>query len=210
MTASTPRPRKGLADLRKNAPARLATYIDPSSHYAFHTYDCLGDPSQPLSPADVLMANLLSLRLSWLEVIPLFSTGPADEDAHKLRFALDAALVTLRDAARFEDHASLEALEETIVPLARANFAADAVPLWTYVTVSKVLHRRLPQIVPILDSRVRDFYGARKPERLRAALWEDVSENRDWLSQEAARHHTPDGRGMTVLRCADILIWSAG
>jgi hypothetical protein len=187
----------------------LASYTDPGNHFAFNTYDHLGDPESALSPADVLLANLLSLRLGWHQVIPLFSTNPDDGDAHALRSALDNALVDLRDAESFENHASVEELEETVAPLAQANEAAKQVPQWTYVTVSKVLHRRLPHIVPIIDSRVRSFYGARTPQAVRAALWEDIRENRQWLSEEAARHRTPDDRPVTLLRCADILIWTA-
>jgi hypothetical protein len=200
---------KGLADLRPSASNALASYTDPANHFAFHTYDRLGDPGAPLSAEDVLLANLLSLRLGWREVIPLFSTNGADGNAHALRDALDAALVALRNVDPFEDHPSVEHLEETVAPLARANEAARTVPQWTYVTVSKVLHRRLPHIVPIIDSRVRAFYGARGPQSVRAALWQDVRENRDWLTELAGQHHTPDGRAMSVLRCADILIWSA-
>lgn len=75
-------------------------------------------------------------------------------------------------------------------------------------SVSKVLHRRRPQIVPLYDSRVQDFYGVRKPENFRAALWEDIQGNLDWLSEMASTKKTPDGREFSVLRLADILIWT--
>lgn len=74
----------------------IARYTSPSSHYGFATYDVLSDPHSPLSPADVLMANLLSLKLGWQEVVPLFAEGigPAQE----LRQRLDAALTELAEA----------------------------------------------------------------------------------------------------------------
>jgi hypothetical protein len=200
-------PSRTLRELREDAEKVLAEYTDPSSHYAFHTYDRLGDPAAPLEPQDVLLANLLSLRLGWREVIPLFADGDGDPQA--LRSALDEALIRLRRAESFEDHPSLDALEETVVPLANANTAAIPVTKWTHVTVSKVLHRRLPHIVPIIDSRVRAFYGARRPSSVRKALWEDLRENRDWLAAEAARIRTPDNRRLSLLRASDILIWSA-
>jgi hypothetical protein len=76
--------------------------------------------------------------------------------------------------------------------------------------VSKVLHRRLPKIVPLNDSHVRTFYGvlSRKDSAiLRKALWEDLQENASWLTELACTKKTPDGRTLTVLRLADILIW---
>lgn len=155
----------------------------------------------------MLLANLLSLRLGWREVIPLFAEGDGDPQA--LRAALEEALIRLRHADPFEEHPSLDAVEATVVPLANANSAAIPVRNWTYVTVSKVLHRRLPHIVPIIDSRVRSFYGARGPSAVRRALWKDLRENRDWLAAEAGSIRTPDDRPLSLLRTADILIWSA-
>lgn len=80
---------------------------------------------------------------------------------------------------------------------------------WTAVTVSKVLHRGLPHIVPIIDSRVRQFYEVRSPQAVRRHLWEDITENRGWLDAVASRFPPADGQPVSLLRCADILIWSA-
>ena len=198
---------RSLAELRVTAKETLEKYTSPSNWYAFNTYDVLGDPAASLSPADVLMANLLSLRLSATEVIPLFTEG--HEAAQKLRAALDHALEALRDAPAFETFGDIESLESCVGPLAAANYAAMEVPQWTAVTVSKVLHRRVPQIVPIIDSRVRSFYGVRYAEDVRSALWHDIRNEIDWLAPLAASQMTPDGRALSVLRLADILIWMA-
>lgn len=95
-------------------------------------------------------------------------------------------------------------------PLAAANRATRAVPRWTPVTVSKVLHRFAPQVVPIVDSRVRAFYGVRAGQEaeLRRRLWADLRDNIDWLRPIADAHQTRDRRQLTVLRLADILIWT--
>lgn len=200
--------RRSLGELRDNAAEALARYTDPAGHYSFHTYDRQGSVEDAaLTPADVLSANLLSLRLGWREVVPLFAEGQGEPQ--DLLRALNTALATLRTAPAFEDHDTLEALEETVAPLAAANDAALPVPKWTHVTVSKVLHRRLPHIVPIIDSRVRAFYGARGPKSVRAALWEDLQEHQGWVADLAQGHQTPDERPLSVLRCADVLIWSA-
>lgn len=197
---------KSLASLRGTAAEQLAKYTSPAGSYAFTTYDRQNDVDAPLSPADVLMANLLSLRLTWREVIPLFAEG--DGSAQRLRQALDAALIDLRDSQPFESHETPQALEEAVASLAAANLATVAVPGWTAVTVSKVLHRRRPQIVPLIDSRVRTFYGVQKPQKVREALWTDIRENANWMTGLADSQKTPDGRALTLLRLADILIWT--
>lgn len=184
----------------------LDRYTDPASHFAFNTYDRLPNPDAPLTPEDVLLANLLSLRLGWPEVTPLFAAG--DDKPQALRRALEEALTWLRDAPAFEESASIEELEDVLAPVARANQATEGVSQWTAVTVSKVLHRRLPHIVPIIDSRVRAFYGVTKPAEVRSALWRDIRANLDWLPELAGCYRTSDGRALSVLRCADILIWS--
>ncbi len=195
-----------LKSLKDVAERKLDDYTSPTKGYAFNTYDIAGEPDAPLTPADVLMANLLSLKLSAREVIPLFNEG--DGPAQELRKALDHALVELRNAKPFESYEDITALEEAVTSLAKANFHSISVPEWTAVTVSKVLHRRRPQIVPLYDSRVQDFYGVRKPQNFRAALWEDIQDNLDWLSEMASTKKTPDGRELSVLRLADILIWT--
>lgn len=195
----------GLASLRDDANDKLDSYTSTTRGYAFNTYDTQGAVDAPLTPSDVLMANLLSLQLSARDVIPLFVDD--GEPAQHLRVKLDQALVDLRDVPPFESHEDLSSLEQSLESLAAANTAAIPVKWWTSVTVSKVLHRRRPHIVPLVDSRVHHFYGTKHPEPLRAALWEDIRENSSWLTALAATRTTPDGRPLSVLRLADILIW---
>jgi hypothetical protein len=83
--------RMSLASLRATAREVLDRYSSPSNHCAFNTYDVQGDIDAPLSPSDVLMANLLSLKPGWQEVTPLFAEG--DGPQQRLRAALDQALV---------------------------------------------------------------------------------------------------------------------
>lgn len=195
-----------LASLKEVAQGKLDRYTSATLGYAFNTYDHQGDLDLPLTPADVLMANLLSLQLSARDVIPLFTEG--DGPAQRLRKALDNALTDLRDADTFESYDELPTLEQALESLAAANKAAVPVKWWTAVTVSKVLHRRRPHIVPLIDSRVHEFYGTKRPQPVRQALWEDIRENADWLGDLAATKMTPDGRPLSLLRLADILIWT--
>lgn len=196
----------GLASLKSSAREKLDRYTSPSAGYAFNTYDQQGPIDAPLTPADVLMANLLSLQLSARDVIPLFADG--DGPAQRLKHSLDEALINLRDANSFECYKDTVQLEHAVASLAAANAAAIPVKWWTAVTVSKVLHRRRPHIVPVIDSRVHAFYGTKNPASLRSALWEDVRENLDWLTELASGRTTPDGRPLTILRLADIVIWT--
>lgn len=152
------------------------------------------------------MANLLSLKLSARDVIPLFTEG--DGPAQRLRKAIDQALVELRDVACLESYDDVSRLEEAVESLAVANRAALEVKGWTAVTVSKVLHRRRPHIVPLIDSRVYSFYGTKYPSEVRACLWEDIRANTDWMAPLAKTTATPDGRPLSLLRLADILIWT--
>ena len=185
----------------------MKAYTAPKAHFAFATYDVQNDIHDPLAPADVLMANLLSLKLGWQEVVPLFAEG--DGAAQELRQKLDVALSELAETKPFEEFDSIEELERSVASLAAANAATTDVPQWTPTTVSKVLHRRRPQIVPLNDSYVRRFYGLKNTESrlLREALWKDLRENRGWMSELASTVRTTDGRNVTLLRLADILIW---
>jgi hypothetical protein len=84
------------------------------------------------------------------------------------------------------------------------------------VAVTKILHRKRPNLVPIFDSQVFRFYfgsppppGAYgdTPRRLWHLLQADLRSNRMWLANLAAPIKTPDDRSLSVLRAADIVIW---
>lgn len=197
-----------LAQRRHTARQSLDAFTAPDSLYAFRTYDVVpANSSDQLRPEDILAANLLSLRLSGSDVTRLFADG--DGPPQQLLTAMNRALVALRGAPPFEICSSTDELDRVLQPLAEANDAADSVSKWTSVAVSKVLHRHAPQIVPIVDSRVRAFYGLRRSQgrELRHHLWADVRENVDWLAELGHDYSTVDGRPLSVLRVADILIW---
>lgn len=198
---------RNLSELRGTAHEVLETYTSPTAHFAFATYDVQAETPRPLGPADVLMANLLSLKLGWQEVVPLFAAG--DGPAQELRQKLDIALSELAEVAALEEFDSVESLERSVVSLAAANEATEHVRQWTPTTVSKVLHRLRPHIVPLNDSYVRAFYCVKDTESrlLREALWKDLRENVGWMSELASTVKTTDGRPLTLLRLADILIW---
>jgi hypothetical protein len=200
---------RSLAGLRQNGVRFLDSFTDPANHYAFATYDQSAVHQGPVTASDVLMANLLSLRLTARDVIPLFSEE--DTAATRLRAAINTALDEARKLPALERCDD----EEVKMPaLKRANeMAREAFPNrkpnpWTSVTVSKVLHR-LTRNVPLMDSRVMHFYAVKWGEDLRRELRDDIIQNHSWLANLAPSypiHHEP----MPLTRLADILIWMEG
>ncbi|WP_158889263.1 DUF6308 family protein [Amycolatopsis anabasis] len=195
---------RSIAELRDCAPAHLDAYTDPNSHFAFTTYDQLYGSSGRLTPLDCFAANLLSLRLRHDHVIPLFRR------THDASTALLAAMQrvldeTTPDAPAFAD---LETIEEPPFPLIReANALTEQVPQWTPVTVSKVLHRLRPLLVPVCDSLVRRFYqAASQSAAFYRALHADVRTNSHLLTELTEGRYTADGRPLSPLRALDIVI----
>lgn len=169
-----------LAQRRHVAAGLLDDYTSARGMYAFRTYDARpANDRGRLRPEDILAANLLSLRLSASDVIPLFAKG--EGAPQELLESMNAALSSLREARAFEEYESTNKLDLALTSLKRANEAARKVDGWTSVTVSKVLHRHVPRVVPIIDSRVRRFYGVNKQQdgKLYHQLWEDVRVNGD-------------------------------
>ncbi|GAA2388737.1 hypothetical protein GCM10010170_100070 [Dactylosporangium salmoneum] len=154
------------------------------------------------------MANLLSLRLGWSDVTPLFSTAPSRFS--DLRQALDDALDEVRQLPGLED---CDDVQLAMPALDNANDTAGAMQpynpkrrrTWTDVTVSKVLHRLAP-VVPIIDSSVKAFYATAVPGRIRQRMRDDLCANRDWMT-ELAKSYPVHEHHMPLTRVADILIW---
>ncbi len=198
VTRGTPR---RIAELKRNARKHLKTFTNPKLHYAFRTYDQADVHQGKLTAADVLMANLLSLRLGWTDVIPLFAAG--NTPFTKLRQALDEALDECRSLPDLERCTD----DELAMPaLARANELATDVSNWSNVTVSKVLHRLAP-VVPVIDSSVRAFFHTTQPYRIRFRLCEELRENETWLRPLADLYPRGEDRPLSLTRAADILIW---
>ena len=197
---------RSLSELRSCAAEYLDEFTDPSEHYAFATYDQAAVHDGPLTAADVLMANLLSLQLGWRDVIPLFAGGDTPETA--LRRALDDALEEARSLPALEDCNDVQVNMPALASaneMARVAFEGRKPKRWTAVTVSKVLHR-LVRNVPLIDSRVKMFYRLTWASDIRRQLRNDIRRNRIWL-EDIASHYMIHGDPMPLTRVADILIW---
>jgi hypothetical protein len=207
MPARSPR---SIAELRDVAVAHLDKFTDRSGLFAFLTYDQADVHGGPITAADVLMANLLGLKLGWRDVVPLF----ADDDSPpaRLRQALDAAL---DEARALPDLEACDEAQAEMPALRRANELARATAFpdkerraWTEVTVSKVLHR-LARNVPLVDSRVKRFYATRYAGEVRELMRADLVLNRGWLD-DLTPAYPVRGEPMPLTRAADILIWVDG
>lgn len=189
-------------------------YINPAGAYAFNTYDLSPVPNGALEPSDIMMANLLNLNLRAKYVIPVFAeAGPAKE----LRAALDRAITDLPTDKAFEDFDSAEDFESEAEALGAADRATVGVSNWTPIAVSKVLHRRRPNLVPLIDRQVMRFYGTWRGTRgdqrveaaraTRGALWADIDRNREALSRIALQFQSREKAPPSLIRAADIIIW---
>lgn len=205
-TVAARRQSRSLSELKDNSAQYLTEYTDPAKHYAFRCYDQSPIHDGELTPADVLLANVLSLRLGWSAVTPLF----ADEEtpATQLRNRLNAALT---EARRLPSLENCDDVQVEMPALAKANEATDAMRVdggkrdWTIVTVSKVLHRLTPT-VPLIDSHVKRFYAARWAGQIRLSMRDDLVRNHGWLRVLAEQHPVRD-QLMPLTRVADIAIW---
>ncbi len=203
-----------LGSLRGCAELHLTEYTAPDGSFAFRTYDNLwGRAGMALTPLDVLAARLLAMPIGWEQVIPMFASveNRSTTLLRQMQTVLDDPAA---QSAQFVDLSSLDdppfALFRAAC-LATERSGSEPKPKgWTAVGVSKVLHRLLPNLVPIIDSQVLGFYGLRagsNPGRFYGRLQSDLQAHRDWMQALADQWETDDGRPLSLLRAADIIIW---
>ena len=128
-----------------------------------------------------------------------------------LRDAMQAVLddETCR-TARFED-IDLEDPDGPWALVRAALKATDAASNIKASKVTKILHRKRPDLVPIFDSRLADFYetSPKTPWLYWPKFQTDVHANRDWLSSLAATVTTSRWTQSPVSDPpADIIAWT--
>jgi hypothetical protein len=184
-----------------------------SNKRSFATYDRQGD-SSVFGPLDALAPALLDARLGPKEVNQMFSDDE-ENPYNNLRVAIDKCLHELAlitdQRGELLDFAKADLLGAS-GPWAfvRACYiASEKTPSIKASKVSKMLHRKQPTFIPIIDSRLRSFYGLSKspPSSYWTALQADYRENRGLLDQLGKEIVTSEGKAISSLRVADIVIW---
>lgn len=196
------------------APQRaIERYCDAASRYAWPLYDI--DPApMALSGPDLTATALLSYPVKG-KVLRRISGG--DEPYAELMRRL-GDVVAIPPGQRFESItpdrvASLadrkrgaDAGDDAFGALVRALDAVQDCDHLTSVFVSKVLHRKRPLLVPLIDSRVRAFYEL--PDSgyapAFAAIHADLLASRDFLAAHVAAAGVSE---LHPLRALDIIIW---
>jgi hypothetical protein len=187
----------------------LLDYLDPRNGYAYPSYDLLvTNGSDVLVDGDLLAPTLMGVDLDRARFRLLREMLPALEGVS------DLPRVALRDAD--DDHVLCVA--GIFGMLDEPRYAGRGV---RGTIVSKVLHRKRPDLVPLYDSRIFEAYTAPGAiPRTTARSWQQFmallclqmradlraeAEAFDQLEQLAAEHDAP----VTQLRILDILVWRA-
>jgi hypothetical protein len=186
-------------------------YVSRREGWAYPAYDAYpGGPTEALSEQDLLAFVLLNVNQ---QPIPTYYSLFAHLD--ELNALLDGAPLrgaTLADA----DAKTIEALAQLIGVLDRP------LPHVGLTKLSKVLHRKRPDLIPLYDRNIRRCYmgpGSARVPRQKGRSWGDFARvwlpevQRDLVEQSslwdelAALATNP---GITPLRALDIVGWALG
>lgn len=185
----------------------LLDYLDPRNGYAYPAYDTLAtNGSAQLVDGDLLAPVLIGTEVDRGRYRLLRDLVP------HLRGVAELPDVALQDA----DDATLDRVADLFAVLDRAPYAGRGV---RGTIISKVLHRKRPDLVPLYDSRIYESYTApgalpRSQHRswqefmgllcrqMRADLQAEADGFRA-LQQVAAE----TGASLTRLRILDVLVW---
>lgn len=199
-----------IAELAPCAQRHLREYTDPHGTYAFALYDVQGDP-RSVSVLDCLAPVLLSVKVSGTAVIEMHKKGTAG--AALLGAMRDVLADPQCDTA---DFISADINGHALRLVADAIRKTKDVHGIKAVTVTKILHRKRPDLIPLIDQLVYKFctgkvlppspYDA-SVQQFWVALQRDLRANKDWLAELARPFSTPDRRPLSLLRAADIIIW---
>lgn len=202
-----------LAQLKDCAERHLWDFVNPAGPRSFATYDRIEDPAD-FGPLDALAPALLDAPLKRDEVNQMFS-GVVENPYNILRIAIQHCLKVLSemsvDMGKTFNFAEAEISEvEGPWALVRACYiASDNTPNIKASKVSKMLHRKQPTFIPIIDSKLVSFYGLtmREPSKYWTELQKDIRVNSQFLNEICNGVITSEGVPISRLRVADIVIW---
>lgn len=195
-----------IAHLDACAGRHLANYVNPNGGRAFASYDREGDRGRFL-PVDALAPALLDAPVKGALVIELFAeqrTSYTD-----LRLAMQRLLDETIDPEPLFGDVDLEDEQGPWGLVREVLRCSDRTKGLKASKVTKMLHRKRPNLVPIFDSQVTAFYGttARTPWVLWPLLQQDLRDRQGLLRDLVSGIRTPDGRALSHLRGLDIVVW---
>lgn len=208
-----------IKDLHGCAKHHLDHYTSPLSTRSFATYDIQGDP-RVFGPLDALAPTLLAAPVRSETVKRMFA-GDATDPHTALRQSIQRLLSEVASAP--------PSFEDDLFPYPNQKGKRSESALWKLVlecfdlvrpkrtpriratTLSKMLHRKLPDLVPIVDSKVAQFYGLPNADDPLAYFEEFGNDgsltHTTFMIELLAGRKTPDGRSVSLLRAHDIIIW---
>ncbi len=190
----------GIDKCLERSPEKLiAAYFDTASTFAGILFDNLGenDP-QRLTPDDLLAVSLLGVRFSPRAVRYLFNEANAELISTYLRL-LD--------------------VEKPIWSVAESLLNGPATALWNLlvagpgigkVIAGKLLARKRPHLIPIVDKVVIAMIGA---ESTKDGIWRAIRGailDTDRRARVESLRSTPGAEGASVLRLLDVVLWMNG
>ena len=186
----------------------LLAYIEPDGAYAYPAYDTLvTNGSADLVDGDLLAPSLLGAHVDYARfvllkrMLPAICDGMAKLPPTPLDETDDAGIVTVARC--------FAVLDEPLYARAGARGTI----------VSKVLHRKRPDLIPLYDSRIWTAYtvsgaigrGSHRPwvevmQALCHSMRTDLANNRaEFLTLQKVA--AENGAQVTLLRILDILVW---
>lgn len=200
-----------VASLASSAAGHLANYCDSAGGYAWPAYD-IDDRVGHLVPTDVLAPAFLSYPMKGTYLNEMFRHDVPANPYAVLRSSLETAATNAELRHLTFEALGVDDLQDRSghgwgLVLECIDAVQECKGL-TSVAVTKILHRKLPDLVPVNDSRIRAFYKvtdgyATLFERLHA----DLNANLGLIDEWRMPHRLPDDRPMSRLRALDIVIW---
>ena len=198
-----------------DAKKSLETYCGRSSLYSWPYYDIDETPNL-LAPTDILATSFLDYPIKGKIIRELMREFEMhSETTPYTKLSRHLSDVVADESARglcFEDIPKEQLGDREIGGWGKVLTALDAAQECKYLTsvfVTKVVHRKRPNLVPINDSKLRRFYGIKKHgySDLFLAIHGDVIQYRDYLDELRGKYVLPNGAVMSRLRVLDIVVW---
>ena len=204
-----------LAISKSDAKQSLETYCSRSNHFSWPYYDIDETPNL-LVPTDILATSFLDYPIKGKIIQKLMlEYGMYSETNPYTKLSKHLSDVVSDESAKglcFDDIPEEQLGDRLMGGWGKVLDAIDAAQeckSLTSVFVTKVLHRKRPNLVPINDSKLRSFYGIKKHSysELFLAIHRDVVQNRDYLNELRGKYVLPSGVVMSRLRVLDIVVW---